>query len=841
MDRWQDFAHRTWEKIAHFLTRRAGAVLVVCLLVSIVLAVGASRLDFATDQDSYLDPDSEVAQDNREYQELFGGEAVLTVFSVPEGSSILDMLTADNIEALDQMQAELAATEGVRGAITPLSALRWTDALVTAPEGEAPTASPAGQILSGAIAREAESSAERDLRTADSLTTLQRVGGIEDRSLENPEWAEFLLIDNRDEIRAALRPFFPVGPGEESTAANAQQALMVTRLEGNQSIAEQADAATRAEEIIEGTELEGVEVLTTGSPFLLRDVNDYLQGGMLVLGGIAVLVMTVVLAVAFRVRWRLLSLLVMLAGVLWAFGLLGYFGFSLSLVTIAGLPILIGLGVDFAIQIHNRVEEEIVLDRTPHPLVEALGNVGPALLVATVAAALATLALMASKVPMIQEFGILLAVGIVMLFIAAVVIPTPLLSIREKRRATTVHHEQPVVQGLMRWLGRLPKMLVIPLVPVAIVLFGLGLWADQDTPVETDVEKWVDQSSQVIEDLDQLRASTNTSTELNVFVRTDDVFTDEVGEFVTDLGTAELSAYPDTLVTASGLPMTVFYLMNFPGVTQLPPTGDDLQTAFEVAPPEIQDALVAADGTSANLSFRVGQSPLEQRKIIVDDIREEVAPGGSISPPPDTTATPAGLGVVGVALLENLTSNRLLLTWLALAAVSLWLLIRFFSVVKTLLSLIPVLLAVGLSNLVVWGLDITVSPLTTVSGPLVIAVCVEFTSLLLFRHLEERRRGLSPEEAIAVATARTGRAFFASALTTLGGFLVLLFSPLPLLADFGMIVALTVLIALLSAVTVLPPFLRWVDDHGWLRLGARAQPIDETVPVPVRAARPTPD
>ena len=89
-------------------------------------------------------------------------------------------------------------------------------------------------------------------------------------------------------------------------------------------------------------------------------INDYLMGGMLVLGAIAVVVMIVVLSTVFRVRWRLVPLVVMALGVIWTFGLLGYVGFQLSIVTIAGLPILIGLGVEFAIQMQNRIEEEIV-------------------------------------------------------------------------------------------------------------------------------------------------------------------------------------------------------------------------------------------------------------------------------------------------------------------------------------------------------------------------------------------------------------------------------------------------------------------------------------------------
>ena len=63
-------------------------------------------------------------------------------------------------------------------------------------------------------------------------------------------------------------------------------------------------------------------MVVTGTPTFLTDINDYLQGGMLLLGGIAVLVMMVILIVAFKVRWRLLPLLGMIVGVAWGFGAL---------------------------------------------------------------------------------------------------------------------------------------------------------------------------------------------------------------------------------------------------------------------------------------------------------------------------------------------------------------------------------------------------------------------------------------------------------------------------------------------------------------------------------------
>src|SRR3712207_7889670 len=60
-----------------------------------------------------------------------------------------------------------------------------------------------------------------------------------------------------------------------------------------------------------------------------------------------------------------------------------YLGIPLTIVTIAGLPVMLGVGIDYAIQMHARVEEEVVLDRAEHPIQETSRNLGPALLVVT--------------------------------------------------------------------------------------------------------------------------------------------------------------------------------------------------------------------------------------------------------------------------------------------------------------------------------------------------------------------------------------------------------------------------------------------------------------------------
>jgi predicted RND superfamily exporter protein len=125
-----------------------------------------------------------------------------------------------------------------------------------------------------------------------------------------------------------------------------------------------------------------------------------------------------------------------------------------------------------------------------------------------------------------------------------------------------------------------------------------------------------------------------------------------------------------------------------------------------------------------------------------------------------------------------------------------------------------VLIAVGLSSLVAYVFDLKLSPLTAVGGPLVVAICTEFTSLILLRFVEERGRGYAPREAVDHTAARTGRAFIVSGLTAVSGVAVIATSSMPLLRDFGIVVGMNVLVALLSALVFLPPMLVWADSGG---------------------------
>jgi len=797
--------HKFWSWLGLNLGKHWITVMVIGAVLTLGLGYGITKLQFSTSQSNYLNKSDQVYKDNVGYQNLFGGQAMVTLVTMNRGHTVAELFTPENIKKWTAAASTIDNSGKVHNVVSALTALEWNDNLIKSPSGSA-TDSVAGKILLSGLNRE-PSVKGKALRQADATKTLARLGAIPPaaRVIGNPRYLNFLLYDNTNAIRKPLLAFIP----------DSRHAMMVTRMKGNESITQEGSAADYVQQVSKQyLEFPNSQTTATGASKLLENLNDYLTGGMATLALIAVIIMAAILLLLFSVRWRLLPLGIVLVGVIWAFGLAGYLGIPLTIVTISGLPVMLGIGIDYSIQMHARVEEEVVISRAAHPIQETARSLGPALLVVTFDAIFAFAALHWARVPMLRDFGLLLAVGVAAICINSIMGTLAILGIREYKSPTKGKDFREGALGrLTVWLGSVPQRIAPLFAILSLLVFAGGLLVEGKLVIQTDPNQWVNQHSQVIKDLNVLQRETGSSSELGVFVQSRNVFDTKTVTFVDNFTREQLAKNPDVLQTASGLVEVVSDLLDVPGTPHLVPTSADVTAAYAVAPNDIKTSTVARDRTAMNIIFRTGTSSLDARARVVREIR------ATVNPPPGVRATPSGLAVVGVGLLDNLKANRASLTYLAILFVFLFLSVRLRSVVRALLSLVPVLIAVGAASLFAYTLSLKLSPMTAVGGPLVVAACTEFTSLILLRFVEERRRGLNPRNAMDVTASRTGRAFIVSALTAVSGIAVIATSSLPLLRTFGEIVALNVAVALLSALVVLPPILVWADRRNWVSRG----------------------
>jgi predicted RND superfamily exporter protein len=105
-------------------------------------------------------------------------------------------------------------------------------------------------------------------------------------------------------------------------------------------------------------------------------------------------------------------------------------------------------------------------------------------------------------------------------------------------------------------------------------------------------------------------------------------------------------------------------------------------------------------------------------------------------------------------------------------------------------------------------------------GSLTVGLGVTYAIHITHRYIEELDRQRDVDKALKKCLENTGLALFGAAATTVGGFLVLIWSTMPPMQQFGSISAMAIMFSMISSIFVLPSMLRiWArvrEDRGTL-------------------------
>jgi hydrophobe/amphiphile efflux-3 (HAE3) family protein len=513
-----------------------------------------------------------------------------------------------------------------------------------------------------------------------------------------------------------------------------------------------------------------------------------------------------VLALVFRARRRLVPLLVALAAVAIAFGSMALVGAPLTMASIAVLPVLLGLAVDYAIQYQARAS--------------ALATIATAGL----ATAAGFLVLVLSPVPMVRGFGVLLVAGIVIALALTLTLGTAAAALPGGGPlAASLRGAGELVDAFAARLGRLaaPAAALVARLgrgvlraslgrPGRVLAAGLAVaaigWAlDSQTEVVSDVNRLVPQDLPAVRDLATLQRDTGVAGEIDVVVSGADLTDPKVVEWMREYQSGLLKAHGYSPERGCGQ-ADLCPALSLPDLFRTPEAASSrakVRALLEAVPPYFSQAVITRDRRTATLAFGVRLMPLDEQQEIIDDMRAR------LKPPPGVTATLGGLQVLGAAANATLSDPwRRLGTLLAgLAAVGLVLALVYRRWQRAWVPLVPIALATGWSALVLWALRIPLNPLSATLGALVIAISTEFAVLLSARFHEERGRGAGVAEAVGRTYRSTGVAVAASGITAIAGFAVLALSDVQMLRDFGLVTVVDLTVSLLGVLAVLPAVL----------------------------------
>ena len=568
----------------------------------------------------------------------------------------------------------------------------------------------------------------------------------------------------------------------------------------------------------------GARYVVTGVPVVAEALADAVQSSILVLLGAALVLMAATLLLVFRSRLRLLPLGLALAAAAMTFGALSLAGGDLTMASIAVLPVLIGLAVDYAIQFQARFDEELAKqpDRAAAAVTAATAG-GPTIATAGIATAVGFLVLLLSPVPMVRGFGLLLVVGIVLALACALL--AGFAALVRFGRPRPPRAAPPLFPRASEWLAdrswrALDVSITRPkqVLAVGLAVAVLGLALDTQSTVVSDVTELVPQDLQALKDVNLLQERTGVSGEIDVTVRADDITDPEVLAWMREFQAGVLKAHGYEAGKRCSQAEDAPELCPALSLPDLFASADQkqVQQLLDAVPAYFSQGVVTRDRDTANLAFGIRLMPLDQQKEVVDDVKAR------LDPPDGVTAEVVGLPVLAAEANGALSSpwRRGLTLLAALAAVFLVLLAVRRSLRDAAVPLIPIALATGWSGAVLFllgllpgPLEVDLNPMSVTLGALVIAISTEFSVLLSARYRQERERGASPARAIELTYASTGAAVLASGVTAIVGFAALIASDIRMLRDFGIVTVVDLTVSLIGVMLVLPAALLWAEQR----------------------------
>ncbi|MFK5883829.1 MAG: MMPL family transporter [Candidatus Izemoplasma sp.] len=450
-------------------------------------------------------------------------------------------------------------------------------------------------------------------------------------------------------------------------------------------------------------------------------------------------------------------------------------------------------------------------DRSRQAITNTIKKLAPAIMTALIATALGLLSLYTSPVPMIQDFGKMLSIGMVVSFIAALFILLAVLFLRDslftnegeliKKKSGKGNKEIDGFESVMRKIAKFTLKFKYAILIIAVSTAAVGVYFDQEVGVETDIETFMPQDTPELLDIQELREIIGTTEQLSIVFSDDAIFTDENINWMVDMTNSLEAEFPEEVISVRSITSVLEQL------TTDPLNAASVGVLTTNLPEEQLKMLVNEDLTKGVIIVSIKALEPEDLEDFIADLRTFLDESGSSM---DLTVT--GQAVIDVEMITALTTGRYTITLVGMLLVFLGLLVIYRNPLKAVLPLIPISLIVGWSGgfMYIFGLEYT--PLTATLGALIIGIGTEFTILVMERYYEEKEKAESTEAAIETTIGKMGKPIIASALTTIGGFSALVISDFEILSNFGVMTLVNISLALLSTIIVMPAVLSLQDS-----------------------------
>jgi len=566
-----------------------------------------------------------------------------------------------------------------------------------------------------------------------------------------------------------------------------------------------------------------LDVRVSGMPYIrtinAQNIIDEIQ--LFVLG--ALFITGIIFFFFFRsYRATFITLLVVTIGVTWAFGFIGLFGYEITVLTALIPPLIIVIGVPNAVFLINKYQQEIKSHgHQAKALQRVISKIGNATLMTNITTASGFATFVFVKSQLLREFGILASINILSIFVLALLIIPIIYSFMEPPKKKHLNHlERRWMENVVDWMEKMVReqRIAVYITTVVIIILGIiGLYQIrvsgsliEDMPKKKAFFKDIKFFENEFGGIMPLEILVDTKKEKGVMKLSTLKRMDKINEVIESF--PELSK-PVSIVNLVKYSKQAYY-KGKPKYYQLP-TSQEQNYIFEYTKnsdgnSNMLNNFVDSTGQFARITTFMKDIGTDKMNVIQERLSQIVE---KEFPAERYNVSFTGKALVFLKGTNYLIGNLVFSLSLAIFLISLFMAWMFRSFRMILISIIPNMLPLLITAGLMGFFGIPIKPSTILVFSIAFGISVDDTIHFLAKYRQELiANNWKIRRSVYSALRETGVSMFYTSIVLFFGFLVFTVSSFGGTIALGGLVSITLLLAMVSNLLLLPSLLLTFED-----------------------------
>ncbi len=758
-----------WEFIARVILRNRIVILVGVILITALLALQWKNIKFTQTEANLIPADDQVNVDYNSFLKHFGEEGNLIIIATKDPK----LFTPTVFKAWSEMIANIQSHKEVELVVS-------VDNL-------------------------------KKLSKNDTLQTFQLTNLVDQNKIQDPKY----LAEVKEELLHKL-PFYE-GLLFNKKSGAIRSAIYIDKKIVNTKARKDYVLNKLIPEIEKFETKTGVDLRTSGMPYI-RTLNAKTiidEIGLFI--GAALLITGLIFYFFFRsFRATIISLIIVIIGVMWSFGILGLLGYEITVLTALVPTLVIVIGIPNCIFLTNKYHQEYrIHSNKAKALQRVITKTGTATLMTNLTTALGFATFIATNNVLLTEFGVVTSINIIALYLLClVVIPIFHSYIPAPIPRHLGHLERESLTSFMNWIVRTVKYNRVGVYTVSILLLVVGIIGIYKMKISGSIIEDMPKKTAFFDDIRffekefdgvmPLEIMIDTKRKKGVMKMSTLKRMEELEETIQEI--PHLSK-PLSIVSLVKYSKQAYYNGN-PEYFELPTSQEQAfilsyaKNAAQNSKENVMKSYVDSTGRYARITTFIKDENGEKMEAIEAQIR---AKADKLFPPSSYNVIITGKASVfqkGTKyLLDNLLSSLLFAFLLTGGLVA----IMFRSFKMVLVSMIPNLLPLLMTAGLMGFLGIPLKPSTILVFGIAFGMSVDDTLRFLAQYrLELARNDWKIKKSVFATFDDAGISMFYTSIVLFFGFSVFMLSSFGGTVALGGLVALTLFFGMLSNLVLLP-------------------------------------